>query len=322
MNSAELAKFTVRWSGDEAEVALGDACLDVADILGETAVAECDSSVLDAASLADFPKDLQIRMHSSDGFGTFLFYEMEIYKDDEGSLVSCYICHQPNKYWEGKWGLTTFLRAVAGQTKFSSNIRVQEMELEDDWKRLEIVVPLEGQAAAKSIQTNTETIKAIMRSAEVALGGLQWKEEYEKDERAFCQDVIGPLLRRMGFLGVRYTQGVREYGKDFTFSELTHFGHLRHYGLQAKAGNVSGEVNSAIDELVGQADDAFRMPYYDIASTEPRFISTLVVAISGRFTANAKDKIVNKIPRGLHGSLLFLDRESIMELVGRYWTAA
>lgn len=100
MNSAELAKFTARWSGDEAEVALGDACLDVADILGETAVAECDSSVLDAASLADFPKDLQIRMHSSDGFGTFLFYEMEIYKDDEGSLVSCYICHQPNKYWE------------------------------------------------------------------------------------------------------------------------------------------------------------------------------------------------------------------------------
>ena len=117
-----------------------------------------------------------------------------------------------------------------------------------------------------------------------------------------------------------YTQGAREYGKDFTFSELTPFGHLRHYGLQAKAGNVSGEVNSAVDELVGQADDAFRMPYYEIASTEPRFISTFVIGISGRFTANAKDKIVNKIPRGLHGSLLFLDRELVMELVGRYWT--
>jgi hypothetical protein len=73
----------------------------------------------------------------------------------------------------------------------------------------------------------------------------------------------------MGFLAVRYTHGVREYGKDFTFSELTPFGVMRHYGLQAKAGDVSGGVNSAIDELIGQANDAFTMSYYEIASTEP-----------------------------------------------------
>ncbi len=47
------------------------------------------------------------------------------------------------------------------------------------------------------------------------------------------------------------------------------------------------------------------MPYYEIASTEPRYISTFIVAISGRFTSNAKEKIVHKIPRGIHGSLLF-----------------
>src|SRR5690242_14945671 len=124
----------------------------------------------------------------------------------------------------------------------------------------------------------------------------------------------------MGFLSVRYTHGVREYGKDFTFSELTLFGVMRHYGLQAKAGDVSSGVNSAIDELIGQADDAFKMPYYEIASTELRYISTFIVAISGRFTSNAKDKIVQKVPRGASGSLLFLDRQLILELIGRYWT--
>jgi Restriction endonuclease len=160
-----------------------------------------------------------------------------------------------------------------------------------------------------------------MREAEIALSRMQWKPEYAKDERAFCEEVLAPLLRRMKFMSVRYTQGAREYGKDFTFSELTPFGVLRHYGLQAKAGDVSGEVNSAIDELVGQADDAFKMPYYDIASAEPRYISDFIIAISGRFTANAKEKIVHKIPRGLHGSLLFLDREAILELISRYWTA-
>jgi hypothetical protein len=120
---------------------------------------------------------------------------------------------------------------------------------------------------------------------------------------------------------VWYLQGAREYGKDFTFSELTPFGHLRHYGLQAKAGDVSGEVNSAVDELIGQARDAFSMPYYELGSSDPRYISSFVVAISGRFTANAKEKIVYKLPKGLVGSVLFLDRESILELIDRYWKA-
>jgi hypothetical protein len=322
MNSTELDKFTVRWSDDEVHVALGDSTLDVEDIVGKMVVVQCDPSALDRATFAAFPPDLQLRIHSPDGFGTYLFHEVEVYRGDQGHLVSCHICHQPNKYWEGRWGLATFLRAISEQTKFFPEPQVREAEFEDDWKRLEIIVPVEEGSAVAGVQKNSETIKAIMKATEVALGGLQWKDEYEKDERAFCLEVLAPLLRRMGFLAVRYTQGAREYGKDFTFSELTPFGHLRHYGLQAKAGNVSGEVNSAVDELVGQADDAFRMPYYEIASTEPRFISTFVIGISGRFTANAKDKIVNKIPRGLHGSLLFLDRELVMELVGRYWTAA
>jgi hypothetical protein len=50
--------------------------------------------------------------------------------------------------------------------------------------------------------------------------------------------------------------GVREYGKDFTFSELSLFSPLHHYGLQTKAEDISGEVNSAIDDIIGQAKDA------------------------------------------------------------------
>ena len=90
--------------------------------------------------------------------------------------------------------------------------------------------------------------------------------------RRFAQRLFSPLLRRMGFMAVRYLHGTREYGKDFTFSELSLFGHLRHYGLQAKAGDVSGEVNSAIDEILGQVKDAFVMPYYELGSREPRYI--------------------------------------------------
>ncbi|OYW11293.1 MAG: hypothetical protein B7Z55_19530 [Planctomycetales bacterium 12-60-4] len=100
---------------------------------------------------------------------------------------------------------------------------------------------------------------------------------------------------------------------------MTQFGDLRHFGLQAKAGDISGGVNAAVDEIIGQVKDGFEMPYYELGSKDPRYVSVFIVAISGKFTSNAKEKIAEKIPKGLTGSIYFLDRESIIELVERYW---
>jgi hypothetical protein len=55
-------------------------------------------------------------------------------------------------------------------------------------------------------------------------------------------------------------------------------------------GDASGSVNASIDEILGQIADAFAMPYYELGSKEPRYISTFLIAISGRFRANAKGK--------------------------------
>jgi hypothetical protein len=63
------------------------------------------------------------------------------------------------------------------------------------------------------------------------------------------------------------------------------------------------------------------MPYYELGSKDPRYISTFIIAISGRFTENAREKIVEKMPKGLIGSVYFLDRERIAELVERFWKA-
>ncbi|MBW4538281.1 MAG: hypothetical protein KME43_03950 [Myxacorys chilensis ATA2-1-KO14] len=315
-----LAKFTLDISGEDPTLLLDDIELDIVDIDEKMHVfAECEQHLITTACFDGFPNELTLRVHSANGFGTFLFYEIEFYREGAGQLVAEYICHQPNKYWEGTWGLATYLNAIKDQLPFFRTLTLGDIELEDDWKRLTLRTVLIEGSAAEAIHRSADTLKKLMRDAEIALGGILWKPEYFSNERAFCKEVLAPLLRRMGFLSVRYIQGAREYGKDFTFSELTPFGNLRHYGLQAKAGDVSGGVNSAIDELVGQADDAFKMPYYDVASTEPRYISTFIIAISGRFTSNAKEKIIYKIPCGIHGSLLFLDQESIRELVARYW---
>jgi len=102
---------------------------------------------------------------------------------------------------------------------------------------------------------------------------------------------------------------------------MTSFNHLRHYGLQAKAGNISGEVNSEVDVLLGQINDAFSMPYCELGSKESRYISVFIIAISGTFTENAREKIVEKMPKGVIGSVYFLDRETLIELIERYWVA-
>ena len=63
------------------------------------------------------------------------------------------------------------------------------------------------------------------------------------------------------------------------------------------------------------------LPYYELGSKDPKYISTFIIATSGRFTANAREKIAEKMHKGLIGSVYFLDRDTITELVERYWKA-
>ena len=159
----------------------------------------------------------------------------------------------------------------------------------------------------------------LVKRAELILSGAYWRKEYDTDEKLFCTEIIFPLLRKMDFVDVRFNHGVREYGKDFTFSELTKFGNLRHFAIQAKAGNLKGSVNAQIDEIIGQLNDAFAMPYYEVSANETRNISTFIIAISGHFTENAKDKIIQKIPSFFKGCVYLIDRDKILELIERYW---
>jgi hypothetical protein len=295
--------------------------IEIIDTDGEGIIAECSLSDLVGEEVKPFPSGLNLQIHSEDGFGTFLFHELNLSTASDVMALNFY-SHTPNKYWEGQYGLATYLAAVRDEVCHHDNWEVVQIELEDDWKgmALERIVEF-GDPLDATIHAAATDLKGILHAAEVALSGLPWSEEYLTNEDLFCRELLHPLLRRMGFSFVRYNHGTREYGKDFTFSELTSFGHYRHYGLQAKAGDVSGGVNASIDELLGQIADAFSMPYYELGSKDPKYISTFIIATSGRFTANAREKIAEKMHKGLIGSVYFLDRDTITELVERYWKA-
>jgi hypothetical protein len=300
-------------------VTVGGKMIEIEDASEDYVLAECSIDDLDGEVAGDWPKGLSLCIHSENGFGTFFFYDLHL-GSDNGDVILDFECHTPNKYWEGHYGLAAFIQALRNQVEYADNLQVTRFEVEDDWKGITLQRRLaDGDPIPASIQTAAESISLLMRQAEIALGGIEWKPEHANNENLFCREILEPLLRRMNFLFVRYTHGRREYGKDFTFSENTPFGGQRHYGLQAKAGNVSGGVNAQIDELIGQVNDAFSMPFYELGSADKRYISTFVIAISGQFTENAREKIVEKIPAPLLGSVWFLDRTRIDELIERYW---
>lgn len=269
----------------------------------------------------NFLDNLLIQTHSPDGFGTFLFNQLEFFKTDN-KIEIVFLCRQPNKYWEGKYGLTTFLVALSDVVKGSMhfNFIPESFGIDDDWKNLEISILIDNEFTFSDVIINYSTIlKDLIKQTERILSGVIWRKEYETDEKLFCTELIFPLLRKMNFLDVRFNHGVREYGKDFTFSELTKFGNLRHFAIQVKAGNLKGSVNSEIDEIIGQLNDSFSMPYYEVSANETRNISTFIIAISGHFTENAKDKIIQKIPKHFKGCIYLIDRDKILELIEKYW---
>lgn len=167
------------------------------------------------------------------------------------------------------------------------------------------------------VQEGINILRRLEKLVSIDLKGFTWKDDYEKDEALFSKEIVLPLLRKMNSKKIYYSHGQDEYGKDFIFSEIDKFGNYINYGMQVKAGDINGKVNGQIDELIGQLDDAFKMPFKR-ANELPSFISFFYIVISGRFTENAKEKLKNKVSRQLIGSVYILDKERIMELLAKY----
>ena len=292
---------------------------------------ECHPKEILCICAADFPAGIKALLVVSGRFGIPLFSE-----DNSSLLISKHAAtiNLEFEHFSGErpWTYRPWRYDVYARVMVS--LAEQYEFIESEWQESERL----GETYIDSMRFNfaydvsplytlrelvdqaASTLGGLVQETEIDLsGGPVWKQEYEKDETLFCEEVLAHLLRKMGFESVRYTGGTREYGKDFVFSELTKFGDLRRYGLQAKAGNISGEVNSEIDKILGQIPDAFKISYHDLGSREERYISTFIVAISGHFTENAEKKIRDKTPERFARHVYFWDKEKILSLIAKYW---
>ena len=162
-------------------------------------------------------------------------------------------------------------------------------------------------------------IKQLSYIAVMALNESYWDERYLKDESLFVNNLVLPLLRKMKFLSIQHNHGAKEFGKDIVFSKIDEFGFIDYYGIQVKAGNISGKVNSSIDELIGQINDSFLIPYKQIGIENNLYINAFYIIISGRFSENAREKLLHKMNPVFKGSVKFIDKDKILELIYKYW---
>ena len=172
------------------------------------------------------PSDLTMQIHSEDGFGTYFFHELE-FSAGQNETVLAFRCHTPNKYWEGQFGLATFLAAVRDQLPHHGMWKMTQIELADDWKgiTLERAIAI-GDSLVKSIDTAAADLKALLHSAEVTCRVLPGRTIMQKTRIFSVASSCYPLLRRTGFLFVRYTHGKRR-----NTGRISHSQRLRPLGI-------------------------------------------------------------------------------------------
>jgi len=223
------------------------------------------------------------------------------------------------KYWDGQIGFKPYMEAkkavIEERSAELDDIKLTSYDDDGDYIHLTYSANLNADSCATIVELAEQIIGEIEGATEMRLGAQAWKLDIGTDEKQFTLQVVLPILRKLGFSNVRYNHGKREYGKDIVFARRTEFDELEHWGVQIKYGDISGGAGSEIDKIISQADDAFKMPFYDIYTRQQQRISKLAVVISGKFTENAIEKVCEKIEsHAMRNNLVFLDGEKLLTL--------
>lgn len=227
------------------------------------------------------------------------------------------------KYWDGVIGFKIWMETkrdiIIERDKELNDIKFIEYTDDGDYIFLIYSARFNLDKLKDIFEIVYQIIEEIDGTTELTLGSAFPKIEETNSESEFTQKVLIPIIRKLKFNNVRYSHGRREFGKDVLFSRITEFDDIEYWGALVKYGNISGEVNSDIDNIINQLDDAFKIPFYDIYTRRKEKISKLLIAISGRFTENAIEKICEKIEASaIKNNLVFIDGAKIETIAERF----
>lgn len=238
---------------------------------------------------------------------------------DRGQISRCLNLEYED--WDHKYSVSTYgqemAKTIKRLEKTYENLKFLETDNSGDVFMVSFSVEFKKGTRVKDGLGHIQQLEDEMKGhTEIMLDFQDISKDVLKDEKKFSLTVLLPLFRGMHFQNVQYNHGPREFGRDIIFTDIDRLGIRRDFGVQAKVGDLTGEAKSELDILIGQIDDAFEIEYINTFTKEKKHITDLIVAISGKFTGNAPQKIHEKTCR--RKNVHFFDIDKIQELLMKY----
>lgn len=245
------------------------------------------------------------------------FYMLQINRFNDIVLFEFIMLGNESGYYKD-WSFRKFVSSMKSVCEMDDNVYVNNYDDGDDaffraFFLAMIVSVNDFEDFYSAYEYCSKRCKDIVRITENRLNGIGWDKEFESDEKLFCDLYLTRIFKNLGFIKVRYNHGNKEFGKDYILETKNLFGDKEYYGVQVKAGNISGNAKSNILELTSQIKMAFKISYKDYLGDEI-YLSKIIVACSGSFSENAKVIIASDLERYMYTNLMFLDKKYFLSL--------
>ena len=143
------------------------------------------------------------------------------------------------------------------------------------------------------------------------------------NEKEFRQDLIIPLLSKMGYLAPIEYHGTYERGKDIICFEYDRLNEQRFLSVVAKTGNLTGNAssNAGLMTVVSQVQQAFDNPYEDLYNMRQVFINEVWVMTTGKIVSGAQDSVINTLRKNnLDKKIRIIGDDRLIQLIDKHFS--
>lgn len=148
------------------------------------------------------------------------------------------------------------------------------------------------------------------------------------NEKEFRQDLIIPLLSKMGYLAPIEYHGANEKGKDIICFEYDRLNEQRFLSVVAKIGDMTGSAstNSGLMTVINQVQQAFDSPYEDLFNMRQLFINEVWVMTTGKIVSGAQESVINTLRKNnLDKQIRIIGDDRLIHLIdmhfSTYWNS-
>lgn len=143
------------------------------------------------------------------------------------------------------------------------------------------------------------------------------------NEKEFRQDLIIPLLSKMGYIAPVEYHGANERGKDIICIEYDKLNEQRFLAVVAKTGDLTGNAakNSGLMNVVTQVQQAFDIPYEDLYNMRQVFINEVWVLTNGKIVSGAQESVINTLRKtNLDKQIRIIGDDRLIQLIDKHFS--